>query len=177
MENQNITTLQSIFSSRLDTLSHLVEVAEQHFAHDIESLWQRRIAPDMFPFGTQIAFTCNQPRNFALWCLGKSASNLSPDVASFMVARGHIASTKELLASINVSDAKLSEINRIELGQGLYIELSGLSYVNDFLMPNFYFHMTTAYNILRMERASVGKRDFILHLVPFVKHEGGAISA
>jgi uncharacterized protein len=175
MESQKIKALQNIFSSRLDTLSHLLMVAESHFGDNVESILQRRIAPDMFPFGTQIAFTCNQPRNFALWCLGESANNLNPDVASLGESRGHISSTKELLASINVNvaDATLSEIKRIELGQGLYAELSGLSYVDDFLMPNFYFHITTAYNILRMAGAPIGKRDFMMHLVPFVKHQGG----
>ncbi|NCJ06744.1 DUF1993 family protein [Synechococcales cyanobacterium C] len=123
-------------------------------------------------FGAQIAFTCNQPRNFALWCLGQSANNLNPDVSSLTEARSHISSTKELLAGVNVVDAKLSEIYRLELGQELYIELPGLSYVNDFLIPNFYFHMTTAYNILRMEGASIGKRDFMMHLVSFLKHQG-----
>ncbi len=114
----------------------------------------------------------HQPRNFALWCLGQSENNLNPDVASLAEARGHISSTQELLTTINVPDAKLSEIKRIDLGQGLYAELSGFSYVDDFLMPNFYFHMTTAYNILRMAEAPIGKRDFMMHLVPFVKHQG-----
>jgi uncharacterized protein len=63
MEKQKIIALQNIFSSRLDTLSHLLEVAESHFADDVESLFQHCIAPDMLPFDTQIAFTCNQPRN------------------------------------------------------------------------------------------------------------------
>jgi uncharacterized protein len=172
MESQKIKALQNIFGSRLDTLSHLLKVAEAHFGDDVKTLLQRRIAPDMFPFGTQIAFTCNQPRNFALWCLGQSANNLNPDVASLAEAHGHISSTKALLASVDVADATLSEIKRIELGQGLYAELSGLSYADDFLMPNFYFHLTTAYNILRMAEAPIGKRDFMMHLVPFVKHQG-----
>ena len=171
MESQKIIALQNIFSSRLDTLSHLLKVAESHFADDVESLLQCRIAPDMLPFGTQIAFTCNQPRNFTLWCLGQSENNLNPDVASLAEARGHISSTQELLTTINVADAKLSEIKRIDLGQGLYAELAGFSYVDDFLMPNFYFHMTTAYDILRMAEAPIGKRDFMMHLVPFVKHQ------
>ena len=172
MERQKITTLQNIFRSRLDTLSHLLKIVESHFADDVESLLQRRIAPDMFPFGTQIAFACNQPRNFALWCLGQPANNLNPDTTSLAEARSHISSTQELLASIDVADSKLLELHRIELGQGLYIELSGLSYVDDFLMPNFYFHMTTAYDIMRMAGAPIGKRDFMMHLVPFVKHQG-----
>lgn len=170
MENEKIKALQNIFSSRLDTLSHLLTLAESHFGADVESILQRRIAPDMFPFGTQIVFTCNQPRNFALWCLGQAANNLPPDVAFLDEALGHIASTKEMLGNINVNDATLAEIKRIELGQGLYLELSGISYVDDFLMPNFYFHLTTAYNILRMEGVPIGKRDFMMHLMPFVKN-------
>lgn len=172
MERQRITALQNIFSSRLDTLNHLLDIVESHFADDTESLLQRRIAPDMLPFGTQIAFTCNQPRNFALWCLGQLDNNLNPDVLSLAEARGHIAATKDLLKSINVADTKLAEIKRIDFGQGLYIELSGSSYVDDFLMPNFYFHLTTAYDILRMAEAPIGKRDFMLHLVPLIKHQG-----
>ena len=172
MERQKITALKNIFSSRLDTLSHLLDVAESHFVNDIETLLQRRIAPDMLPFGTQIAFTCNQPRNFALWCMGQLDHNLNPEVVSLTEARNHILSTKELLASVNITDTKLSEIKRLELGQGMYIELSGLSYVDDFLMPNFYFHLTTAYDILRMAGAPIGKRDFMIHLVPFLKHQG-----
>ncbi len=171
MENQKIVALQNIFSSRLDTLSHLLEVAESHFADDVESLFQRRIVADMLPFGTQIAFTCNQPRNFALWCSGKSDSNLNPEVTSLAQARDHISSTKELLGSIDVADSKLSDIKRIELGQGLYLELVGLSYVDDFLMPNFYFHMTTAYDIIRMAGAPIGKYNFMMHLAPFLKRQ------
>lgn len=169
MGNQKITALQNIFSSRLDTLSHLLDIAENHFADDV-SLLQLRIVPDMLPFSTQIAFVCNQPRNFALWCLGGSADNLNPVVESLVEARGHISSTKELLANINVDDSKLLELYRLDLGQGLYAELSGLSYVDDFLMPNFYFHITTAYNILRIAGAPLGKRDFMMHLVPSLKH-------
>jgi uncharacterized protein len=174
MEKQKIAAIQNIFSSRLDTLSHLLEVAQNHFTDDVESLLQSRLAPDMFPLGTQIAFTCNQPRNFALWCLGELANNLNPDVASFTEARGHILSTKELLASINVTDAKLLEIARIDLSQGLYLELSGQAYVDDFIMPNFYFHLTTAYDILRMAGSPIGKRDYMMHLAPFVKHQSDA---
>jgi uncharacterized protein len=174
MENQKITALQNIFISRLDTLSHLLDVAESHFADDVQSLLQRRIAPDMFPFSTQIAFVCNQPRNFALWCLGQAADNLNPDVDSLVEARGHLSSTKELLTSIKAVDSKLSELKPLDLGQGLYAELSGLSYVDDFLMPNFYFHITTVYNILRMAGAPIGKRDFMMHLVPSLKHQSNA---
>lgn len=169
MERQKIIALQTCFNSRLETLSHLLTIAECHFADDIESLLHRRIITDMLPFGTQIAFTCNQPRNFALWCAGEPDDNLNPDVVSLNAARQHISSTQDLLASIEATDEKLSEIKRLELGQDLYLELPGFAYVDDFLMPNFYFHLTTAYDIMRMAGAPIGKRDFMLHLMPLLK--------
>jgi uncharacterized protein len=171
MENIKIKRFQAIFESRLETLSHLLDIADSHFATDRAALFQLRLAPDMLPFGTQIAFTCNQPRNFALWCADQPASNLNPEVTTLETARDYITSTQESLSNIDAGDAKLSEIHRIDLGEGLSLELPGLAYVDDFLMPNFYFHLTTTYGILRMAGAAIGKRDFMMHLVPFVKRD------
>lgn len=167
MQEQKIALITEMFSNRLDTLGHLLGIAEAEFKEG--EIFQKRIAPDMFPFGTQIAFTCNQPRAFSLWCHGSTVENLGPDVTTFVKARDHIAHTKELLKSIDVPDSKLDEIKRIELGHHLYAELPGHAYVQDFLIPNFYFHLTTAYDVLRMAGAKIGKRDFMLHLAPQVK--------
>ncbi|MEM1278419.1 MAG: DUF1993 domain-containing protein [Cyanobacteria bacterium P01_D01_bin.6] len=171
MANPQIATIQTIFSSRLDNLSHFLELAETHFATELEAFLQRRIAPDMLPFGTQVVFTCNQPRNFALWCADQPANNLPPNVDTLVQAHEHIAATKGLLAEIDAVDAKLETIAKIPLGQALYLELSGRSYVDDFLVPNFYFHLTTAYNIIRMAGAPIGKRDYMTHLVPLIQHQ------
>lgn len=122
----------------------------------------------MLPFGTQVAFTCNQPRNFALWCDGKPVDNLDPEVTSLTQAYKHVANTKGLVSSINVEDTKLDEVMRMD-SEGTYIELTGSHYVADFLMPNFYFHLVTAYDILRMAGVPIGKRDYMMHLVPFIK--------
>ena len=168
MPSQNIDLIRTLFQSRLATLEHLLKSAQTHFRDD-ESFLQKCIAADMFPFGTQIAFTCNQPRNFALWCDGKPANNLDPDVTSLAQAYEHIANTQELLLGINVEDEKLAEVTRIDFGESLYVELSGSDYVNEFLIPNFYFHMVTAYDILRMAGVPIGKRDYMMHLVPLVR--------
>ncbi|MBD2035168.1 DUF1993 domain-containing protein [Leptolyngbya sp. FACHB-321] len=170
MQSQHIALIRTLFQSRLATLEHLLESARTHFRDD-ESFLQKRLAADMLPFGTQIAFTCNQPRNFALWCDGKPANHLDPDVTALAQADEHIANTKELLSGAHVEDTKLAEVTRIELGQSLYLELSGHAYVNEFLMPNFYFHLVTAYDILRMAGVPIGKRDYMLHLVPSIRKE------
>ena len=170
MQDQNIDLIRTLFQSRLATLEHLLKSAMTHFC-DNESFLQKRIVADMLPFGTQIAFTCNQPRNFALWCNGKPANNLDPEVTSVAQAYQHIANTKELLLGVNTEDSKLTEVTRIDLGQGLYIELPGNAYVNEFLIPNFYFHLVTAYDILRMAGVPIGKRDYMMHLVPLIKKD------
>ncbi|ESA32902.1 hypothetical protein N836_23995 [Leptolyngbya sp. Heron Island J] len=169
MQSQNINSIQARFQSRLATLEHLLKTAQTHFGDD-EAFLQKRIIADMLPFGTQIAFTCNQPRNFALWCDDKPADNLDPEVTSLAQAYEHIANTKELLLGINAEDTKLAEMTRIDFGK-TYIELSGSDYVNEFLMPNFYFHMVTTYDILRMAGVPIGKRDYMMHLVPLIRNK------
>lgn len=168
MQSQNIGLIRSLFQSRLTTLEQLLKSAQTHFGGD-ESFLQKRIAADMFPFGTQIAFTCNQPRNFALWCDGKPVDNLDSDVTSLAQAYEHIANTNKLLLGIHAEDTKLAEMTRIYSGERLYIDLSGRAYVDEFLIPNFYFHLVTAYDILRMAGVPIGKRDYMMHLVPFIK--------
>jgi len=170
MSSQNIDSIQTLFQSRLKTLEHLLKTGQTHFADD-ESFLQKRIAPDMFPLGTQIAFTCNQARNFSLWCDGKAVNNLDPEVVSLVQAYECIASTKKLLSDIKAEDKKLVEKIHLDLGEGLSLELTGNLYVNEFLIPNFYFHLVTAYNILRMAGVAIGKKDYMMHLMPWVRKD------
>ena len=171
MQTQSIDFIKTLFQSRLTTLEHLLTSAQTHFGNT-DSFLQQRIVADMLPLGTQIAFTCNLTCIFYIGCDNKPANNLDPDVSSLNQAYGHISNTKELLTGVNdVEDTKLADITRIDLGQGMYIELSGNAYVNDFLIPNFYFHMVTAYDILRMAGVPIGKRDYMMHLVPLIKQE------
>ncbi|MGD1863425.1 MAG: DUF1993 domain-containing protein [Phormidesmis sp.] len=168
MHSSNIESVKTIFQSRLTMLEHLLESAQTHFG-DSEPYLEKRIVADMLPFGTQVAFTCNQPRNFALWCDGKPMDNLDPAVTTLAQAYKHIANTKGLVADICVEDVKLDELTRIDIGEGAYVELPSSRYVDEFLMPNFYFHLVTAYDILRMAGVSIGKRDYMMHLVSFIR--------
>lgn len=173
MATQEIVELQRVFLSRLDTLSHILDIGEKHLP-DLGATLQERLVPDMFPLGTQIAFACNQPRGFSQWCAGSPVENLPPEVDSVELARSHISQTKELVSGINASDSKLDEIKRIGLGPGRYCELPARQYVSDYLLPNLYFHVTTAYAILRKIGVPLGKADYMSFLAPHVKLEGDA---
>lgn len=173
MQNRQITEIQRVFTSRLETLEHLLDVGEKHFT-DTDAFMGKRLAEDMFAFGGQIAFACNQPRGFSQWCAGEPIDNLAPDsLQTIDQARAAIAQAKALVAGIAAEDAKLDEIKRIGLGRGRYVELPGHRYVADYLLPNLYFHVTAAYAILRLLGTPIGKSDYLSFLGPLVQQEGG----
>jgi len=173
MSDEKMNSFRRLFAPRLATLSHILEISEKHFHNDIESILNFRLIDDMLPFGTQVAYSCNQPHNFVLWCEGKEADNLDPKIQSIDQAKHLIERTKSRLMEVDLQDSKLTELKRIELGGGRYVELPGLlpglDYVNEFLVPNFYFHLVTAYDIMRMKGVSLGKENYMMHLVPLVK--------
>ena len=76
------------------------------------------------------------------------------------------------MLAIACDDARLDEIKRIGMGKGRYCELPGDQYVSEYLLPNLYFHITTAYAILRMLGAPVGKADFMRYLAPHIRNDG-----
>jgi hypothetical protein len=170
MSTQEIAEIQRIFLSRLATLGHILDVGEKHLP-DLGATLQERLAEDMLPLGTQIAFACNQPRGFAQWCAGSSVENLAREVDTVELARSHIEQTRKLVSGISANDGKLDEIKRIGLGPGRYCELPARQYVSDYLLPNLYFHITTAYAILRKLGVPLGKADYMAFLAPYVKVE------
>jgi hypothetical protein len=161
MANPKIQELQRIFTSRLETLEHVLDVGEKHFG-DAGAFMDKRLVEDMLPFSAQIAFACNQPRGFSQWCAGQPVENLAPDsIRSIAEARAAIAQTKALVAAIAADDARLDEIKRVGLGPSRYCELPGHQYVTDYVVPNLYFHVTTAYAILRHNGVPLGKLDYL----------------
>ena len=174
MPSQKITEIKRIFTTRLDALEHVLRIGEKHFP-DANAFMDKRLAEDMFPFSSQIVIACNQPRGFSQWCQGKAIENLPrEEVQSAAQAHAVIAQTRDLVAGIGVDDSKLDEIKRIGLGPGRYCELPGHQYIDDYLLPNLYFHITASYAILRMLGAPVGKSDYMSFLEPMVQQEGGA---
>lgn len=168
MTNKEIVELQRVFVTRLDALNHILDVGERHCGN-LEPALQERLAPDMYPLGSQIVFACNPPRSFAQWCAGHPIENLAREVSTAALARAHISETRKLVVGIEASDSKLDEIKRVGLGSGRHCELPGRLYVSDYVLPNFYFHITTTYAILRKLGVPVGKADFMPYLGPYVK--------
>ena len=169
MQTSKTDAIKSMFLSRLNTLEHIIETGEKHFGRESAALLEYKLISDMHPFATQVVYTCNQPYNFSRWCAGKTVKHIDPDVQTISRLQEIVADVKTNLNSASAEDSRLDEITVLELGDNTYIELSGSEYLQDFLVPNFYFHLVTAYDILRMNGVQIGKHDYMLHLVPRIR--------
>ena len=163
MQHFDLQGSLALFTSRLDTLGHLLRKAQTHFDGN-QSFLDHRLAPDMLDLRTQVVFACNQPRHFVLWCQGQPVPDARAEVATVEEALGHVQSTRALLLTLDGTDAHVPTRARIALGPMLNADLSAHEYVNDFLVPNFYFHLVTTYAILRMAGLPIGKADYMLHM-------------
>ena len=147
-----------------------------------DALLSARLAPDMFPLATQVRFACVQvwegahrlrdeplpDRVMALLDEGRQAGDQPGTMAD---ARARIAETLVLLDSLAAdalnrgSDAPLAH----DLPNGMIFDLTSDSYARDWALPQFYFHVMTAYAILRAQGVELGKADYVAHLFPHIR--------
>ncbi len=156
-----------LFDTRLATLQHLLAKATAHF--DGEEFMAFKLADDMFPFNKQLGICCNLPNQCVQWLQGETVTSLDLDLPDLAAAQALIAETREKLAAAKSSLGEVPAEKYLELGPENYAELPASEYVDDFLLPNFYFHLATAYNILRANGVEIGKVDFLTHLMDRVK--------
>ncbi len=153
------------YRSRLRTLEGLLTKAEAHPKG--EELLSAKLAEDMHPLATQIKFVTNIPGDTAKR-LGVAENDWSMEPpTSFAEAKALISQTSEMLDAIVPEDLPLPDA-RVEfsIGDGAYnFAMTAEEYVREFSLPNFYFHLTTAYAILRKEGLEIGKADFIPHMM------------
>lgn len=157
------------YRSRLNTLSGILAKAEAH--PEGEALLQEKLAEDMHPLATQIKFVTNIPGDTAKR-LGVADNEWSMEPpTSFAEAKALIAQTSQMLDAISAEDLPAPDA-RVEfaIGDGAFnFELSADEYVREFSLPNFYFHLSMAYAILRMKGLEIGKADFIPHMARYMK--------
>mgnify|MGYP000253489506 CR=1 FL=1 len=165
-----VKDITPIFKTRLQTLRQLLLAAQKQKESTLSELMASRIIEDMHPLTTQVAFACNQANHFAQWCLDKDITMLESP-ADFTQALATLEQSLSLLTELEKTpELALKDHKDIALPNNMHLSLSGVQYVQDWLMPNFYFHLVTAYNILRMQGVNIGKRDYMMHLAGHIQH-------
>ena len=149
----------------LKALSKILKKAETHCeARKIEpnALLNFRLFPDMLPLTRQVQIACDFAKGCAARLAGVSVPGFPDDEKSFADLQARISKTLEFVggfAKEQFAGAARRDVT-VKVG-GKDTTMPGAEYYSAFVVPNFYFHLTTAYNILRHNGLELGKADFM----------------
>jgi hypothetical protein len=154
-----------VLARMLGNLSAILEKAENHAkAKNIDpSIFvNARLAPDMYPLSRQIQITTDIAKGCAARLAGIEVPSYEDNEATFAELQARIAKTAVFVQGVKAEQVNGSEERAITIKlPGKEVHFKGLTYLLNFVLPNFYFHMTTAYAILRHNGVDVGKMDFL----------------
>jgi hypothetical protein len=154
-----------IFTQMLSALSGQLEKAAAHAAAkkiDPNALLTARLYPDMFPFTRQVQVSADFGKNTMARLAGVEAPKFPDTEASFDELKARVAKTVDYVKTFTPGQIDGSEEREITLPMGGNpVTFKGQRYLINFALPNFFFHLTTAYAILRHNGVEVGKRDFL----------------
>lgn len=153
------------FVRMLKNLSAMLDKAKAHAEAkriDPVALTTFRLFPDMFPFSRQIQVACDVAKGVVARLAGVEVPKHEDVEQTFDELKARIAKTIAFIETIKQEQIAGSEERDItvKLGKQEY-RFKGMQYLLNWALPNFYFHATTAYNILRHNGVEVGKRDFV----------------
>lgn len=153
------------FLQQLNALSGVLQKAEAHAAarkFDPAVLLNARLFPDMFPLTKQVQIACDFAKGGPARLAGVQAPAYEDSEKSFSELQARIEKTIAFVKTLKPEQIDGSEGRdiTIKIG-GNPVTLKGQPYLVNFVLPNFYFHATTAYGILRHNGVELGKRDFI----------------
>ena len=154
-----------VFAHALGNLSTLLQKGLAHAQQrkfDPGVLLNARLAPDMFPLTRQVQIACDVAKNSVARLAGQEPPRFADNEASFEELHARIARTIDYLRSVPESAVADSETRHIKFTAGeRTLEFKGLEFLQQWAIPNVFFHATTAYAILRHNGVELGKRDFL----------------
>ncbi len=128
---------------------------------DPETMLHWRHAPDMLPFTQQIQFTCDQAKYAASRAAGKDTPSHPDTEKTVAELRARIASVRSYLDGFKPADFDGAADRMLSLPRWEGKKMTAFDYVIQHAQPNFYFHLTSTYLLMRANGVDVGKRDFL----------------
>lgn len=146
-------------------LDRIVSKAEEHAKErniDPAALLQARLYPDMLPFVSQIRIATDTAKGAAARLSGTELPKWADDEVTFEDVHARIRKALDYLATFKPEQFEGAEDKPIEMKfPNRTLNFSGREYILGFVLPNFYFHVTTAYAILRHNGLPIGKLDYL----------------
>lgn len=154
-----------VFIRMFTNLSTILDKAVAHAEAkkiDPSVLVNARLAPDMFPLARQIQSASDSAKGAAARLGGVENPSFPDTETSFAELQERIAKTVAFLKSVERAQIDGSEERPVVLKtRAAELNFTGMNYLLGFALPNFYFHVVTAYDILRHNGVEVGKRDYL----------------
>jgi hypothetical protein len=157
------------FVPMLRSLSVVLDKGAEHARAkglDPDSLVSARLAPDMFPLARQVQIACDQAKNGTARLIGQEPPPYEDGEKTLAELKVRIAKTLAYLDAIrpdHFEDARDRQI-AFTLNEEFALDMDGVQYLRDWALPHFYFHVVTAYDILRHNGVVIGKRDYLSHV-------------
>jgi len=155
----------AVFAQYLDALAGVLRKAEEHAAAKKiapEVLLGLRLSPDMFALSRQVQIACDFAKNTSGRLAGAEVPKMPDEEKSFAELQERIAKTKAYVQGLPAGAFDDAATRKVTFPiAGTQFEMDGADYLHTFAMPNFFFHATSAYAILRANGVELGKRDFM----------------
>jgi uncharacterized protein len=155
-----------VFQHMLRNLSHVLEKGEanaQARKFDPSVLTTARLAPDMLPFTRQVLIACDGAKNGVARIAGVEPPKFEDNEASFAELKARIQKTLDFLETVPAAKLEGTEDKDITFpaGRDTTKTMKAQAYLTTWVLPNFFFHVTTAYAILRHNGVDLGKTDYL----------------
>jgi hypothetical protein len=150
------------------SLTQLLAVMEKGVANakarsfDPNVLVAARLAPDMLPFSKQIQLTSDFAKNSMARLAGIDPPKFEDNETTMDELIARVKKTLDYLGTVPAASLEGSETRDIKIPlRDRTLEMKGLPFLQNWAIPNFFFHFVTAYNLLRHNGVDIGKRDFL----------------
>jgi len=155
-----------VFTSMLGNMRAWLDKAAAEMPE--AALLEARLAPDMRPLPAQYQMASDTANNALARLRGVEAPSMPDTEASFAELKDRCDKTIAFLGEADAASLAGADTRTVELRfpNGMGYRFTGAQYLTGFALPNFYFHATTAYAILRAAGVPLGKPDFLQHLGP-----------
>ena len=153
-----------VFTRILTNLSGWLEQAQSYAEErgfEVDTLASSRLAPDQFPLTRQVQAACDGAKLAVARLTGKDAPSHPDEETTVAELKARIESTLGFLAEFGEADFEGSATRKVHLPFLKEQHMVGADYVHQFALPNFMFHATHAYAILRHNGVPLGKRTFL----------------
>ncbi len=154
-----------VLTRGLINLSAILDKAAAHAAakkFDPAVLAQARLFPDMLPLSRQVQIACDTAKGAAARLAGIEVPKHEDTEATLDELKQRIAKTLDIVKSVKSEQMRGAESKAIEMKfPNRTISFTGLSYLADFVLPNFFFHESMTYALLRSNGVEIGKMDYL----------------